>query len=341
MDGCAVRHADLDGSTALPVAFEVAADGVPPPLPEGAAARIFTGAQVPRGADTVVPQELARVEDGARVVLERLDAGSHVRMAGEVLSSGGAVAGEGDLITPQRLALLAAGGSHRVRVIPRPRVAVVVTGSELVELTEVPGPGQIRNTNGPLLDGLARQAGLAAPVQRGSVDREGELVSALGEAFEAAELVLTSGGVSVGEYDLVPDVVRSLGGEVVFHRVAVKPGKPVLVARRDHRWLVGLPGNPVSVLVGWWLFARPVAEALAGNSAALSEEFMPATLLEPVPKTSGREEFRPAVIHGSKVRIIDWRGSHDLVAAAGANALARLAPRTAYRAGDTVTCLPI
>ena len=342
MDGYAVRHDDLEPGVSLPVAFEITAGKVPEPLPTGAATRIFTGAVLPDGADTVIPQELATVADDGRVLLERLELGAHVRRRSEVLSAGQTLAAEGDLVTPQRMALLAAGGAHRLQVVPRPSVAVVVTGSELVPPSAVPGPGQIRNTNGPLLDGLVRACGLASPAQLAAVDSERELVEALRSALSSADLVLTSGGVSVGDYDLVPDAVRSLGGEVVFHRVAVKPGKPVLAARVGRRWLLGLPGNPVSVLVSWWLFGRPLAAALAGDRGGFVDGWITAGLEEAVEVRGGRVEVRPAVLAaGPRVRAISWKGSHDLAAAAAANALVRLDARREYRAGEEVTCIPI
>lgn len=341
MDGYAARYRDLEAGAPLPVSFEITAGSVPPPLPRGASARIFTGAVLPEGADTVVPQELATVSDDGRVVLDRLDRGAHVRRRGEVLASGQQLASEGDVLNPQRIALLAAGGAHRVRVVARPSVSVVITGSELVPVSAVPGPGQIRNTNGPLLDALVRDGGLEAPAQLTAADLEGELAEALGTALGGADLVLTSGGVSVGDYDLVPDTVRSLGGEVIFHRVAVKPGKPVFAARAGRKWLLGLPGNPVSVLVSWWLFGRPLAAALAGDPGAFDGGFVVAELEEPLVVRGGRVELRPAVLTGSRVRVLAWKGSHDLVAAAAANSLARLEARREYDAGDEVSCLPI
>jgi molybdopterin molybdotransferase len=345
MDGYAMRHSDLAKGAPLPVAFEVRAGSVAGRLGEGHAARIFTGAVLPEGADTVVPQEQAEeVHEGA-VALAVLDLGSHVRTQGEVMAVGDAVAEPGDVVTPQRVALLAAAGAHRLRVIPRPRVSVVVTGTELVSVTLVPGPGQIRNSNGPMLDAAVRAAGFEPPIQLAAADTSGELRASLETAFGGSDLVLTSGGVSVGDYDLVPDVVRELGGEIVFHRIAVKPGKPVLAARLGQRWLIGLPGNPVSVLAGWRVFALPVAAALAGDPSLFDERPVQARLVEPVTVSGGRAELRPAVLDrdaaGATVRVLEWKGSHDLVTAARANALARFEPRSSHKEGDTVPCYPL
>jgi molybdopterin molybdotransferase len=321
MDGYAVRHADVGCGGTLPVAFEVQAGTVAGHLPQGCAARIFTGAVLPEGADTVVPQEQASVGENGVVRLESLAAGS------------------------QLVALMAAAGADRVAVIPRPRVSVVVTGSEVVPVSEVPGPGQIRNSNGPMLDALVRAAGLRAPQSVSAGDTTDDLSLTLSSSIADADLVLTSGGVSVGDYDLVPEVARSLGGEVLFHQVSVKPGKPLLAVRFDGCWMLGLPGNPVSVLAGWRLFGWPLAATLSGDTAAFNEQPMLAELEEAVTNRGDRVELRPAVLTRGQdrlsARVVPWRGSHDLVAAAAANAFARLDVGAAYEVGDPIPCYPL
>jgi len=344
MDGYAVRHADLRAGRPLPVVFEVAAGVVAEKLPPGCAARIFTGALLPVGADTVVPQEQSLRAESGSVVLEPLAAGSYVRVRGEVLAAGEPVATAGDVVTPQGVALLAAAGAHHVQVVPRPRLAVVITGSEVVPPTERPDAGQIRDSNGPTLDALAWAARLAPPTHFWAADDLAGLSATLGEAAAGADLVLTSGGVSVGDYDLVPDAVAELGGHVLFHRVAVKPGKPVLAARLGDGWLLGLPGNPVSVLASWWMFARPLAAALAGDGSAFDEEPRRAALLGPVANRGERTVLRPAVLGPGDpptVRVLEWKGSHDLRSAAAANAFARIEGGCAHRAGDLVPCYPL
>ena len=345
MDGYAARHVDVASGDVLPVAFEVQAGTLPRLLPERHAARIFTGAVLPDGADTVVPQEQATVVSDGAVRLKPLASGSHVRRRGEIFCAGTPLARVGDLVTPQLVALLAAAGADRVSVIPRPRVSVVVTGGEVVPVSEVPGPGQIRNSNGPMLDALVRTAGLRPPSMRSARDTTDDLRAALSNAVVDADLVLTSGGVSVGDYDLVPEVARSLGGEVLLHRVSVKPGKPVLAVLFDGCWMLGLPGNPVSVLMGWRMFGWPLAATLGGDLSAFDEQPLLAAGEEPVSNRGDRVELRPAILsgwHGDLVvRVVPWRGSHDLVAAAAANALARLEVGGSYEAGDTVPCYPL
>ncbi len=345
MDGYAVRHTDLAAGLALPVVFEVPAGSAPPPLPPRRAARIFTGASLPPGADTVVQQELAeRAADGS-VRLEVLPAGSNLRRRGELFTTGQELARAGEVVTPQRLALLAAAGAVEIEVTPRPLVTVVCTGSELAVAPAPPGPGQIRDSNGPLLNALARSAGLAPPPTVHAADELGALVAALEAALAGADIVVTAGGVSVGDYDLVPAAIEELGGRILFHGVRQKPGKPVLAARCGGAWLLGLPGNPLAVLTGWRLYVLPLAQALGGDAPAFDEEPVPAELSGPAENAGRRTVLRLARIvrhgSGSRVRILEWKGSHDLVAGAGADALVRLEPGAKLSAGETVRCYPL
>ncbi len=341
MDGWAARAADLGGSP-LPVAFTVPAGEAPPPLPSGQAARIFTGAPLPRGADAVVAQEDAEVDADDRVCLPAASPGCWVRHRGEVVAAGAPLAAIGDLVTAQRLGLMAAAGGSTVRVVPRPRLAVVMNGSELVEAGVSPGPGQIRNANGPMMDALARSAGLVAPPQVIAPDEPEVLQRALAEAAAVADLVVTSGGVSVGDYDLVPGAVAALGGEIVFHRVRVKPGKPVLAARLGAAWLLGLPGNPLAVLAGWCMLGLPLVRALAGDPAAFTDDFFSAELTSAVANDGERTVLRPARLErevwAARVTVLPWRGSHDLTAGAAADALVRLEPGERRAAGERVRC---
>lgn len=343
MDGYAVRASDLGAGRRFRVAFEVVAGELGTALPPRSAARIFTGAVLPVGADTVVPQEQATLVGDCEVELDAPARPQHVRGRGEVFGVGRPLAEAGDPVTPQRLGLLAAGGASRVWVVRRPVVAVLVTGSEVVPYDEQPGAGKIRNSNGPMMASLVRAEGLGQPAVVVVPDRREPLRQAIASALERADVVLTSGGVSVGDYDLVPDVVQELGGEVTFHRVAVMPGKPVLVARIAGSWLVGLPGNPVSVLASWRMFARPLIRTLAGRRGELTEAPESAVLTADVANTSDRTQLRPAVLSasaggGAVVDVLPWKGSHDIAAAARANALARIEAGSARQQGESVPC---
>lgn len=338
MDGYAVRCADLSGRRRFKVAFEVVAGSEGRALPPGSAARIFTGAVLPDGADTVVPQEQAAVVVDGEVELDAPAERRHVRRRGEVVRTGDALARAGDLVTPSLIGLLAAGGASRLQVIRRPTIAVLVTGSEVVSHLDKPGPAQIRNSNGPMLTALAAEAGLDPLPAIVVGDDVSPLREAIANALEQADVVVTSGGVSVGDYDFVPQVVRDLAGEVVIHRVAVKPGKPVLVARIGERWLVGLPGNPVSVLVSWRMFALPLIRTVAGRNGEFDEVPVFAALEAAVENRGGRTDLRPASLTGSTVRVLSWKGSHDIAIAARADALVRIEPGRSVAAGETVPC---
>lgn len=341
MDGYAARRDDLPGAGTLPVAFTVAAGDHAEPLPSGAAARIYTGAMLPPGADVVVPQENAGVvADGVRLPVP--GAWSHVRRQGELVSAGAPIGQPGDRVTPARLGLLAAAAVDEVAVVRRPRVAVIATGSELVPAGAAPRPGQLRDSNGSMLAALARAAGLPLAARRRADDQLPALREALSTAADGSDLILTSGGVSVGDLDLVPQAIRELGGETLFHGVAIRPGKPTLAARLGQAWLVGLPGNPLSCLIGWRLFALPLAQALAADPHAFEEVPLSAALLEPLANPGDRLLLRPAGLAPDgaawSLQPLPWKGSHDVVAAGACNAIARVEPGRECAAGELVGC---
>jgi molybdopterin molybdotransferase len=276
MDGYACRAIDVAGATAtapvrLPVVASVrAGDAVPTALQPGTAVRIATGAPVPAGADTVI-----RIEDSdtGRDVVEirdARDAGRNVRPAGEDIAAGGLVAAAGDRLTPGRLGLLAAVGVREVPVHRRPRVAIVATGDELVPLADfdpVARPDRIVSSNSVTLAALITEAG-GEPLDLGIVpDRPEALREALAAAAASADLVLTTAGVSVGEHDHVRATVTALQGAVDFWRVRMRPGSPLAAGRIGRTPWIGLPGNPVSTLVTFTLFAAPALRRLAGARA--------------------------------------------------------------------------
>jgi molybdopterin molybdotransferase len=345
MDGYAAYAEDLAAGAPLPVAFEVPAGQPPPSLPRGTVARILTGAVVPEGADTVVQQEQADVRPDGEVRLATAEAGQFIRRKGELCTVASCLAAIGDVITPQRIGLLGAAGASRVRVTPQPRVALLSTGSELVPVHEPPNFGQIRDSNGVMLTALAKAAGFEVTWSARVADDLGELRDALAKAAAEADLIVTCGGVSVGDYDLVPQALNDLGGQTLFHNLPIKPGRPVLAARLGEAWVVGLPGNPVSSLVGWRLLAQPLGKTLAGDLDALAEPPTPVVLTKSVRNDGHRTLLALAQLERvdptPTATVLPWKGSHDVVTMARANALVLVPAGTAYAAGAVAGCYPL
>jgi molybdopterin molybdotransferase len=347
MDGYALRSADtVQPPVTLPVRERIPA-GRPATraLEEGEAMAIATGGTVPAGADAVVPLEL--VEEGSEglVVSEPVEAGANVRPRGGDVQAGGAVLERGALLGPGQVAALAAAGLTEVRCTKRPRVGILVTGSELRRPGEELGPGEIYESNGLLLATALHLAG-AVPAQLGAVaDEADEHRRAMERALLGFDMLVTSGGASVGPHDLVREVQRELRVEEVFWGVAVKPGKPVAFGvRRDHL-VFNLPGNPVSVLVTFELFVRPAVNALLGLRDPLPA-FRRGSLAEAVRRNPHRDELVRAVARrdGDEVLLDPLPGqeSHMIARAGRANALVLLAAGEGeIEAGAPVSFLPL
>ncbi len=350
MDGYAVRSGDRQ--VERQILEEIAAGAVPRfPLTPGAASRIMTGAPLPDAADAVVQLERTELVSESTVRLRQVDppAGQNVLPLGAALRAGEVVLQRGVALRPVEIAILAEIGLGVVSAIPRPRVAILPTGNELVAVGEKPGPGQIRNSNGPLLAAAATRAGADA-MELGIARDDRERLRHWVEQGLAADVLVLSGGVSAGKFDLVPAVLAELGVEQVFHKISLRPGKPLWFGVKhdgERRVLVfGLPGNPVSSLVCFELFVRPAIAAMAGRGfaglptvrARLSnafdfaggrESFLPATLSEcsgPVLNVALSFESRIAAASlpaDLSVEILPWQGSADLVTLARANCLVR------------------
>lgn len=266
MDGFAVRHDASSG--ALRIVGESRA-GTPAPLAVGPyeAIRISTGAPLPDGADAVVPVEDAREEDGTVTATAAAQAGQHVRRAGDDLRAGTVVLRAGDRLGAAELGVAVGAGAAELLCARRPRVAIVCTGDELRAPGEPLGPGEIHNSNAPMLAALAQQEGaeLLETVVVG--DDRAATERAFAQALEQADLVVASGGVSVGPHDHVKPALAALGVQESFWRVSLQPGKPTWFGTRGERLVLGLPGNPVSSYVTFVLFARPALRALQGAAA--------------------------------------------------------------------------
>ncbi|CAN5178083.1 molybdopterin molybdotransferase MoeA [soil metagenome] len=347
MDGFAVRAADVqaacDRAVTLRVVGEVAAGQQPSDtLHGGTAIRILTGAVVPPGADAVVPVEDTDAEAGmadlpAAVAVSRpVEIGAYIRRSGSDLRAGDALMPAGVAMGAARLAVAAAGGHGHVTVHRRPRVAVIATGDELVPPGVEPGPAQIPNSNSVALVAQAREAGAEAR-DVGIAADDGDAVDSLLQAAASwADVIVVSGGVSVGAHDVVKEAFSRLG-RMELWRVAVQPGKPLAFARARARQgvsgagvlLFGLPGNPVSSFVTFELFVRPVLRRMCGHADLSGRETVRAELAEPVTKSAGRRAFLRARLERSDASRTGWlarlagsQGSHVLSALVAADGLA-------------------
>lgn len=327
MDGFALRAADAPGT--LPVVARIAA-GSPSPgaLEPGEAMAIATGGVVPEGADAVVPVEKAEDCGTAVVVPHAVVSGANIRPRGSDLSAGETVVAAGVRLGPAQLGALAAAGVTDVRCARRPRVAVVVTGSELRLPGEQLGPGEIYDSNSSILEAEIRSAGGEVDCLPPVRDDEQALRVAIEQGL-AADVLVTAGGVSVGEHDLVRRIGAALGVEEVFWGVAVRPGKPIAFGARGRTLVFGLPGNPVSSLVCFELFVRPALLALQG-AAEPRPLFRPGRLAAAVRANAARDSLLRARsrVEGDAVvlELLTGQESHMIARAAAADALV-LVPR--------------
>jgi molybdopterin molybdotransferase len=327
MDGFAVRANDTPGW--LPVVARIAA-GVPAPraLDAGEAMAIATGGVVPDGADSVIPIECVVEGDNSIEVRAPVDRGDNIRPRGGDVSAGAVVVARGARLHTAQVGALAAAGLADVVCGRRPRVAILATGTELRRPGERLGPGEVYEANGVLLAAALSAAGGELEMLPAVADDEGALRAALERGLEA-DVLVTSGGVSVGPHDLVRGLLRELGVEEVFWGVAVKPGKPVAFGVRDNTPVFGLPGNPVSSLVACELFVRPAVLALQGASEP-GPLYQEGRLASAVRRNERRDEFlrarSRASADGLVLEPVTGQESHMIVRAAGADALV-YAPR--------------
>jgi molybdopterin molybdotransferase len=345
MDGYALSARETGGIERLRErpGLVAAGDPPPPPLAPGEAVRVMTGAPLPGGADAVVPIEEIRREAGW-VSFERAPfEGAHLRRKGESVARGTVLLSEASRLDPIGIALAALAGADPVRVRRRPRVAVATTGNELVAASETPRGGQLRDSNGPMLVALCRARGWIV-MPRAPVEDEPEAVERLfTEPLGEADALVTTGGVSAGDLDLLPPAAERAGWEILFHRVAVRPGKPIAFARKGKALWFGLPGNPVSASVCFHLFVRRALDRLEGTQEPGPPRVM-ARLLREIPSAGPRETYRDArlVEEGGERRVeaLPTAGSHDIAAHARANALIRIpVDGGPLAAGSLVTCV--
>jgi len=356
LDGYAVRASDFDsGCASLAVLEEVTAGRVPTkPIGKGQATRIMTGAPLPDGADAVV-----RIEDSefdapsktVRIATNPLAAGANIMRRGSAMRQGDLIVPDGQKLRPQELGALAEMGKHRIAVRRAPRVAVLATGDELVPIDATPGPGQIRNSNETMLIAQTRAAG-ASPVPLGIVRDERDRLRERIRAGLECDVLILSGGVSAGTFDLVPSELAAAGVRQVFHKVNLKPGKPIWFGRFDSGqssaggsptgrcYVFGLPGNPVGSMVCFELFVRTAIRRLMGVPDPAPQS-MSARLATSHSTKSDRPTYHPARLAwregAAHVEPIDWLGSGDLCATVEANAMVLFAAgKSMQAAGEMV-----
>jgi molybdopterin molybdotransferase len=357
MDGYAVTG-ECPPGTRLPVAATVAA-GDPPgvALAAGQAMRIMTGAPLPLGADRVIPVEATVAVPAAAggpqgvELLAAPQPGDHIRRRGEIQRAGDPLLPAGALLTPGALALLATHGHATLPVHRAPAVAVLATGDEVVPADRVPGPGQLRDSHTDFLLTAGAALGLSFHPLGIAPDRTAELTALVRQGLEA-DVLLVCGGVSMGDFDLVEGVLERLGCRRHFDAVAVQPGKPLVFATHPGGLVFGLPGNPASVMVDFWLFVRPALLLLSGRDAGAVSWWapaIPATLASPLAAAGPRDRFLAAEVRwgagpggGPLVTPRPPRGSHDLVSYAHGTALLRVrAGAGAAPAGAPCEILPL
>jgi molybdopterin molybdotransferase len=345
MDGYALRAGDVAAApAALEVVGEVRAGEWPGfVVGPGQAARVMTGAPVPPGADAVQQVERTRPLDEFRVTIQAaVAAGANVAPRGSEARAGEIVLAHGRTIDPPAIAVLASAGKDRVRVARRPVLALLVTGDEIVDVKAQPAPGQIRNSNGPAVAAQARLAGADVRLLGVAPDRQDAIAEAVRRG-RGADVLVASGGVSAGDYDLVEPALLELGATFLFTKVAIKPGAPLVFGRLGEALVFGLPGSPVSAQVTFELFVRPALLKMQG-ARALGRPRVSVELLAAVKNRSGRKSHLPARVRfeGGRLVALTIRsmGSGDLAAHARANALVVIdADREQAAAGETAEAL--
>jgi molybdopterin molybdotransferase len=359
MDGYAVKFADVRSSNSRhPITLEVVEEipaGYQPQreIQSGEAARIFTGAIVPAGADTIVMQEhTQRVQKKFVKIQVAPTAKAFIRSRGEYARIGDPLLAAGTVLNPPEIAILAATGGSEVTVYRRPRIAILSTGDELVTPDQTLQPGQIVDSNQYAIAAFVQQAG-GIPISMGIVpDDQAKLTTAMSEAIACADLVISTGGVSVGDYDYVEEILAKLGGDIQIRSVAIKPGKPLTVAKfvDGDRPVIyfGLPGNPVSALVSCWRFVQPAINKLSGLPASTwTPTWLKAISTQDLQADDRRETYlwgKLTLIQGQYQFTLSG-GSHssgNLINLAGTNALGVVPIEIeSIRAGDRVRVLAI
>lgn len=342
MDGFAVLSND---TTKPPVQLKVIgtlAAGSEPSvtIAPGEAIRIMTGAPVPPGADAVQMFENTASNDDSVTILKSVKVGQNIAAAGEELAQGAVAVDAGQLLSPARYGVCWALGAQHVQVYRQPKVAIITTGDELVELAQTPGPSQIRDSNRATISFLVEQAGGTVVQSSIARDQTSEIREEIRRALSTADVVILSGGVSAGDYDLVGECLLSEGVTPVFHKIHMKPGKPLWFGKHGKTPVLGLPGNPVSSMVTCRLFVVPLIKQLTGRQQTTDIRVM-MPLMNPIKATGGRPTFKPGRVRwGQGVETVQTRGSGDQFNFSQANCLIELPANSGpFQSGHQVPVL--
>jgi molybdopterin molybdotransferase len=337
LDGYAVRSSDSQQLTIIETIFAGAAGEKT--LQPGQAAAIMTGAPVPPGADAIAPIEQTTRSADQVTLTKPPKPGHGIALRGSDIKAGQIVLQRGVRLGAAQIAVAASVGAAEVSAYNAPNVAVLCTGDELVPSGQSPGPAQIRNSNGPMLLALLRKLGCQA-LDLGTVGDDPEKIAAAIRSGLDADALFISGGMSVGQHDHVPRLLRETGLNLKITKLRIKPGKPFVFATHKNGFVFGLPGNPVSAFVCTLRLASRVLTRIAGGSP--QSQNSTATLTEDLPANGPREFYQPAIHDGSAVRPLNWKGSADIYTLAAANSLIiRPADAPPADAGTTVPLLEI
>lgn len=348
VDGYAVAFDDLQENDELPVVGEIAAGAQKkiPVLIPNTATRIFTGGYLPTGADTVIRQEYVQRSDDQIKLVEPVEKGADIRYQAEELTAGTLLANKGEQLTAARLASLSMAGVAELNVFKKPKIAVLVTGNEVTAPGKPLQPGQVYDANGVSCKNFLSQADYEVSVNY-IADSLEEVTAAIEKAFSVADVVVTTGGVSVGEHDYIPQASKATGGEPLFWKVAQMPGKPLFCAQHPQGWLIGLPGNPAAVVVNLHTFVLRLLQRLQGFTANLAPVLSHALVGEEMPRNARRDRWQRVVMSVSgtgqlTLNNLAKQGSHMLSNTGQANAIALIpAGSKSVMKGEILQWLPL
>ena len=339
MDGFAVKSKDTkDSPVNLKIIGEsVAGKGFDGKMKSGETVRIMTGARVPDGADAVQKVELTGENDGLVEIKEAAKSGQNINLFASEIKTGTKIFGKGEIVTEQMIAAIASFGYAKIKVFKRPKIAILSTGSEIVGIDETPQRDQIRNSNSIMLKVFADRFGDADCLPLVPDDVE-SLTAAIENALENYDVLITTGGVSVGDYDFTKPVLKNLGAEIFFEKISLKPGKPTVFAKRRNCLIFGLPGNPVSSAVTFYLFAQTaILRMQSAVNCELRKGF--AVVADKIKAAKERDSVLPASVTTNEkgeliIESLRFNGSSNFIAFARANALVFVPQGKNLEAGD-------